>query len=167
MGKLSDILKQAGGLDGFHNQWNQTDAASDFEPLPPGEYVAHIVNGELEQSRRRNTPGYKLKFKVIEGEFIGRHFWLDIWLTPAALPMAKRDLGKLGVTDLEQLERPLPRFIRCNVKLALRREDDGSEFNRVRKFDVLGIDEPEKDAFAPDDGTPDEGDSDDSTETKI
>ena len=36
------------------------------------------------------------------------------------------------------------------VRLALRKDDDGFEYNRVRKFEVLGIDEPEKDPFAPD-----------------
>ncbi len=68
--------------------------------------------------------------------------------------MAKRDLGKLGVTALEQLERPLPPGIRCQVKLALRRDDDGNEYNRVKTFEVVGIDEPESDAFAPADGHP-------------
>ena len=57
--------------------------------------------------------------------------------------MAKRDLAKLGVTALEQLERPLPPGIRCKVKLALRRDDDGTEYNRVKTFEVVGIDPPE------------------------
>jgi len=74
-----------------------------------------------------------------------------LWLTPAALPMSKRDLGKLGVTSIEQLEQPLPAGIRCTVKLALRRSDDGGEYNRVRSFDVIGIDaDPTADPdFAP------------------
>jgi hypothetical protein len=63
--------------------------------------------------------------------------------------MAKRDLAKLGVTALEQLERPLPQGIRCKVKLVLRRDDDGTETNKVKRFDVLGIDLPDVDAFAP------------------
>ncbi len=150
MGKLSDILANGGG-DELGRKWNDTEAAEDFAPLPSGEYVARIIAGELFTSRTNGTPGYKLAFKVLEGDHAGRQFWHDIWLTPAALPMAKRDLGKLGVTDLEQLERPLPAGIRCAVKLALRRDDDGSEYNRVRRFDVLGIDEPERDAFAPTD----------------
>ena len=69
--------------------------------------------------------------------------------------MAKRDLGKLGVTSLDQLEQPLPSGIRCTVKLVLRRDDDGTEYNRVRRFDVVGIDEPERDAFAPGGDKPD------------
>ena len=65
--------------------------------------------------------------------------------------MAKRDLGKLGVTELTQLETPLPPGIRCSVKLALRKNDDGTTYNRVRGFDVLGIDDdPNADPdFAP------------------
>jgi len=156
MGKLSDILNNGDG-ERIRQAWNDTDAAGEFGPLPSGEYTAHIVNGELEQSRSKRTPGYKLDFKVIEGEHTGRHFWLDIWLTPAALPQAKRDLGKLGVTDLAQLENPLPRFIRVKAKVVLHRDDDGTEYNRVRRFDVLGIDTPEPDEFAPADDSTEAG----------
>jgi hypothetical protein len=148
MQKLSDILSN-GTADAMRRQWAETEAAGEFVPLPAGEYVARIIGGELMTSRTNGTPGYKLTFRVLEGEYEGRQFWLDIWLTPAALPMAKRDLGKLGVTDLEQLEHPLPPGIRCRVKLALRKEDYGSEHNKVRRFDVIGIDPPERDTFAP------------------
>jgi hypothetical protein len=144
--KLSDILN--GGGESLRLAWANTAAASDFTPLPAGTYVARIVSGEL-ATAKSGTPGYKLTFKVLEGEYAGRQFWHDIWLTAAALPMAKRDLGKLGVTSLEQLEKPLPPGIRCGVKLALRRGDDGTEYNRVRAFDVIGIDKPEDDDFAP------------------
>ena len=109
-----------------------------------------MIGGEL-FTAKSGTPGYKLTFRVIEGEHAGRQFWNDVWLTPAALPMAKRDLSKLGVTSVDQLEKPLPSGIRCSCKLALRRDDDGTEYNRVRAFDVVGIDsEPAADDdFAP------------------
>ena len=51
---------------------------------------------------------------------------------------------------LENASAP-PGCIRCNVRVALRRDDDGTEYNRVRRFDVLGIDEPVRDPFAPTD----------------
>ena len=106
--------------------------------------------GNCPPAKTKGTPSYKLTFRVLEGDYTrAASFWHDVYLTPAALPMAKRDLGKLGVTALEQLERPLPPGIRCRVKLALRRDDDGNEYNRVRTFDVVGIDPPEADAFAP------------------
>jgi len=149
--RLSDILSSGDGSgDDLKRLWNDTEAAGEMAPLPAGEYVSHIVDGSLATSRTNATPGYKLTFKVLEPEpFAGRMFWLDCWLTPAALPQSKRDLGKLGVASLEQLERPLPKFIRCKVKLALRKDDDGTERNRVRSFEVVGIDKPEEDPFAP------------------
>lgn len=160
MGKLSDILNNGDG-ERIRRAWSETEAADEFGPLPPGEYVAHIIDGDLEQSRRKGTPGYKLEFRVIEGDYAGRHFWHDVWLTEAALPQAKRDLGKLGVTDLSQLEQPLPRFIRVKAKVVLRKDDNGAESNRVRRFDVIGLDEPLQDEFAPaDDGTKADDDTD-------
>ena len=145
---LSDILRN-GDRENLSRAWGETQAAEDFAPLPSGEYVARIVGGELFTSKTKGTAGYKLAFRVLEGDHRGRQFWHDVWLTPAAMPMTKRDLAKLGVTAIEQLERPLPPGIRCNVKLALRREDDGSETNKLKRFEVIGIDPPETDAFAP------------------
>lgn len=145
---LSDIL-HGGDRDKLSEAWNSTEAAGDFAAIPAGTYDCHVINGEAFTSRTNQTPGYKLAFKVIEGEFAGRQFWNDLWLTPAALPMTKRDLAKLGVVELKQLDRPLPRGIRCQVKVALRTTDDGTQFNAVRSFDVIGIDEPVRDAFAP------------------
>jgi hypothetical protein len=147
--RLSNILANGTGRE-IRDLWNATEAAGEMGPLPQGEYVAHVISGELESSRTNSTPGYKLTFRVVEpAEYAGRQFWHDCWLTPAALPQTKRDLGKLGVTSLDQLEQPLPKGIRCRVKLALRRDDEGNERNRVRTFEVIGIDEQKPDAFAP------------------
>lgn len=143
---LSDIL--SGGND-INNLWDSTEAADEFRPLPAGKYVCHLVDGELEKSSRKSTPGYKLTFKVIEGEFTDRKLWHDIWLTPAAMSMAKRDLARLGITSPQQLEQPIPRWLRCIVTAVLRRDDDGTERNAVKTFEVVGKDEPAADPFAP------------------
>lgn len=154
MTSLSEILAASGGGDDIRDLWNTTDAAGEMGPLPAGEYIADIIGGELETSRMNRTPGYKLTFSVVEPvEFVGRRFWHDCWLTAAALPQTKRDLAKIGVQSLDQLERPLPARIRCRVKLALRKDDGGDERNRVKTFEVIGIVQPERDAFAPNDDT--------------
>lgn len=145
---LTDILR-AGDQQKLASAWNSTEAAEDFKPLPAGDYVATVESGELFNAKTKGTGGYKLAFRVVEGEHAGRRFWHDIWLTEAALAMAKRDLGKLGVDSLDQLERPLPQGIVCSVKLVLRRDDDGAEYNRVKRFEVLRIEKPEADPFAP------------------
>lgn len=148
MGKLSDILASGNGGN-IHDLWNSTTAADDFSPLPAGSYVCRLISGELGQART-GTPQYTLSFQVLSGDFKRRQIWHSLFLTPAALPLTKRDLAKLGVTALEQLEQPVPKGIRCKVGVVLHRDDDGTERNRIRTFSVLGIDPPELDPFAPD-----------------
>lgn len=145
--RLSDIL-HGQSRDALAKQWHNTEAAKDLEPLPKGEYVFRILSGELFTSKQ-GTPGYKLVLEVTEGEQEGRRCWHDVWLTQAALPLAKRDLGKIGVTDLEQLERPLPAGILVRAKVALRKNDDGSENNRIVRFEPAGIEQG--DAYEPTD----------------
>ncbi len=58
-----------------------------------------------------------------------------MWLTGKALPLAKRDLGKLGITAAAQLQHPLPAPVACRVRVALRTDDDGARYNRVRSFE--------------------------------
>ncbi|MHB9049279.1 MAG: DUF669 domain-containing protein [Pirellulales bacterium] len=146
--KLTDILR-ADQRDAIADAWADTEAASDLLPLPAGEYVCRLVAGELFTAKAKGTAGYKLTFQVLDGEHTGRKIWHDIWLTPAAMPLAKRDLAKLGITGLDQLERPLPPGIRCVVKVTLRKDDEGTEYNKVRGFSVVGIDPPDTDPFAP------------------
>lgn len=147
MGKLSDILNGHGG--NFDDVWNSAEAAGEFGPVPRGEYICHATKGELEKSTIKGTPGYKIEFTIIEGDFKGRKVWHDCWITPAAMPQTKRDLGKLGIKSLAQTEQTLPRWFRCKVTVVLRKDDDAIERNKVRSFEVIGIDKPEADPFAP------------------
>jgi hypothetical protein len=150
---LSDIL-HSDQQESLRSAWGSTEAATEFKPLPKGEYIAQIVAGEPFTAKTKGTPGYKLTFRVVDGEHADRQFWHEVWLTPAAMPMAKRDLAKLGVTSFDQLDQPLPQGIVCRVKLTLRTADDGAEFNAVKSFCVERIDPPQADPFAPGDNGP-------------
>ena len=70
---LIDILHN-GQREDLSRAWANTEAAEDFAPLPPGEYVARIVTGELFTSKTKGTAGYKLTFRVLEGPHQGRQF---------------------------------------------------------------------------------------------
>jgi len=87
--KLSDVLKNS-DREELSRAWSEATAAQEFGPLPPGEYVAHIIEGAV-STAKTGTPSYKLTFRVAEGEFAGCQFWHDIWLTPQSIPMAKRN----------------------------------------------------------------------------
>jgi hypothetical protein len=148
--KLSDILRQTADRERLAQLWKETAAAGERGPLPPGEYEFRVLSGELFTSKG-GTPGYKLTLEVTAGEYEGRRVWHDLWLTPAALPMTKRDLLKLGVPNLEenldQLDKPLPPGILLRGKLTLRRDDDGNEANRLVRFECVGVERG--DAFEP------------------
>lgn len=119
-------------------QFEQAEAAGDMLPLPRGEYRCRVTDGEVITSKS-GTPGYALTFAVDDGEHRGRKLWHTAWLTPAALPLTKRDLAKLGIVSLDMLDRPLPQGIVCDVKVALRVDDDGVERNRVVSFNVVAV----------------------------
>ncbi len=121
--RLADILLNS-EREKLDRQWESTKAADDLKPLPSGEYRCSLASGEL-FTAKKGTLGFKLKLVVLDGEHADRVVWHDVWLSEAALPMAKRDLGKLGITSLEQLERPLPDGIVVAAKVALRKNDDG------------------------------------------
>src|SRR4051794_1282704 len=129
--RLTDILTDAQRA-AIQRAWKTAKAADEFKPIPAGLYRCRVEEGELSASRA-GTPGYKLTFRVLDGEHAGRRVWLDLWFTDKAKDFARRDLQKLGFDEgddddiLQRLERPLPEGIIADVKVGLRRENDGRE----------------------------------------
>jgi hypothetical protein len=147
--RLSDIIGGSGSENDLEALWNSTEAAADYKPLPPGHYIVHLIAGEKNQSRNKGTPCFKMTFRVIEGPHANRQVWHEVWLTPKAIGMAKRDLAKIGITSPKQMEAPIPPGLRCKLHVVIHRDDDGTERNRLRDFEVIGRDTPEADPFAP------------------
>jgi len=150
-GKFSGIVNGNGGnLDGFFDGWDEIQQADDFgTPLPAGKYTCVWRKGELATSKK-GTPSYKLTFEIEDGEHKGRKLWHDIWLTPPARTIAKRELLKLGIDDPRtQLTKPIPKWLRVNVWVALQADDSGTERNSATRFEVVEKFEPEADPFAP------------------
>lgn len=148
--KLADILKNGtNGID-LRSLFEKAAPAEDFsKTMPRGEYVARLVDGQLFTSKENQTPGFKVTFEIIEGNQSGRKLWHDIWLTSPAMAMAKRDLSKIGVSDLAQLEHAPPAGIICRIRVVIRRNDGGEEFNSIKSFDVERIEPLTADSFAP------------------
>jgi hypothetical protein len=144
---LVDILLHS-EREKLERDWAQTMPADDLKPIPNGVYRCQVVGGELNRSRK-DTLGYKLTLRLLEGEYAGRRLWHDAWLTKCAMPLAKRDLAKLGVTDLEQLDLPLPERIIVDVRVARRMDEDGMERSRVTLLDVVGSEPSEPEPCAP------------------
>jgi hypothetical protein len=137
--RLDDILSGGSDGDNFAALWDATEAAGEREPLPAGTYRCLVVNGERAESKAKGTPSYKITYEIVDPtDFAGRKVWLDLWLTPRALPMTKRDLAKLRIHTPGQLRQAPPSGMLADVKLACRTGDDGTTFNRVVAFAVVG-----------------------------
>jgi len=146
--RLNRLAAMYGGdeLADLAKQFNDADVASDSAAIPPGKYRCLAVSGDLHKSRS-GTPGYRVTFVVDDGEHRGVRLRHDCWLTPAALPMAKRDLLKFGVT---RLDSPFPQGYVADVVVVKYTDDDGIERNKVRSFAIVErLDDPTADpAFA-------------------
>jgi hypothetical protein len=149
--RLSDILTNS-ELESIQSAWEMTDAAADLGPLPAGTYTSRLAGAEI-FTARTGTAGVRLTLVVVEpAELAGRRIWHDLWLTLAAMPGTKRDLLKIGISDLARLEGPIPDGILLSVRVALRKDDDDTVRNRVTRLDLVRIEPPPPNPFAPPDG---------------
>jgi hypothetical protein len=140
--------KPPGGIADF----DSTAPAPEFSPLPPGIYSARVAIGEY-CSTKAGAEAYRLKFEVTEGEQAGRTVQ-RIWTFGAkALAYTRRDLQPFGLTSQRLLLMPYPagKEVSCRLVVALRRGDDGSEFNDIRRIDVVRIEETPASRFIVDD----------------
>lgn len=147
--KLTDLFQKV-EQETLQSTWDTTNTAPENAPIPRGRYDARITSGELFNSRQ-GTKGYRLTFEVSGGEYTGRRFWLDLWLTPHAMPYTKRDLRKLGVNQIKDLDRPLPECTKVRADVVVHKADDGLERNRVTLFEVLTDTPAVGDAYEPPD----------------
>jgi len=144
---LSDILRNGSSLQELEGLYKEIQAAPEFGPVPRGEFNCRVVNGELFNARTTGTPGYKLTLEITDGQYAGRRLYHNFWLTRAALPGVKRDLPKLAMTELSELQGPPPVGILLRCKVSLRTNDQGLQFNKIDGFAAAGR-EPD-DPYAP------------------
>jgi hypothetical protein len=155
---LTGILPGGSGNnnDDIFDRFDTTEAADDFSPLPKGTYVALAIGGKLDRART-GTDCYVVEFRVLEGEYIGRKLWLNKYFTPDALPYTKRDLAKLGLDSKAKLLQSFPanRLV-CKLTVTCRQGDDGTQRNEIKNVELLRVQEPTADPFAPKDQTAEE-----------
>jgi hypothetical protein len=161
--KLSDILMNS-ERERLERLWKTTKPAAELRPLPSDDYRCRIVNGELFNAKK-GTPGFKLTFEVLDGEHAGRRVWWDTWLSSeAAVAISLRELAKIGVTELTQLDSPPPDGIIVVAKVRLRRTEEETEYNSVVRFDVVAIEPQAPEPFAPIEEEPDDVNEVDTTD---
>jgi hypothetical protein len=135
--RLRDILdgKQ---FDELARQFAEAEPAPDYKPIPDGKYEADLISGEMCESRA-GTLGYRCTFMIAAGDHRGRRVFNTFWFSKNATPYSKRDLGKLGITNLEQCKKPVPPGIFCTLRIVERTDDQGTRRNEVREIIAGGV----------------------------
>lgn len=127
--------KPPSGLDGF----DDAEPAPEWAPLPAGMYTARVVSGTVSRTKKGDDC-YRMVFEVTDGEQRGRRVSRTWVFSERAVTYAKRDLAAFGLTTTKQLLEPFPptgREVYVRLAVALQRGDNGSEFNDVKRIDVL------------------------------
>lgn len=135
--------------DCVRDLFDSTTAAPEIPTvIPRGKYQADWVAITTGESLA-GTPRIVLTFEIIDGEFAEKRLWLDLYLTPKAMPRTKRELGKLGIESSEDWCRPVPHWIRCFLRVVVETTDDGKQRNKIADFEVIAFEAELPDPFAP------------------
>ncbi len=105
-------------LPGTFNSDNHDDMRGSFDPIPAGEYPAHVTKSSIEDTKKKDGKYIKLEFTVLDGESKGRKLWSNLNIvnpSEIAMKIAQEELaticracGKKVVADtLELHEIPL------------------------------------------------------------
>ena len=130
-----------GGNSGGLSAFGSSEPAPEYKPLPPGIYSARVKSGEF-TSTKTGSDAYKMRFEIAEGEQAGKTVQRIWTITPKSATYVRRDLLPFGLTTPEQLLSPFPElgkeyFVRLVV--ALQRSDIGTEYNDIKKIDLIRI----------------------------
>jgi len=124
-----------------------TPAELGFEPVPKGQYLAHIVESKQDETKNRDFV-IKFTWLVLEGEYEGRKLFDQIMLTGSdkAVAFGERKLKTMAVA----MGHPNPNFIEdseelhglpCTIVVGLRTWE-GEERNEIRDYKAFDPNKP-------------------------
>lgn len=86
---------------------------SSFDPLPPGDYTAIIVDSDMKDTKAGTGKYIELTINIVEGEYEGRRLWerLNVYnpseqaerIARSQLNNLSNAVGKPGASDTESL----------------------------------------------------------------
>ena len=122
---------------------HEVDPAVDFDPIPPGKYIAVITKSEMKPTKAGTGNYLELVFQIIDGEFKNRRQWDRLNLNnpnPKAVEIARaqlssicRAVGVMTPSDSGELhDLPLQITVKCR-----KREDTGDIVNEITGYSVI------------------------------
>jgi len=129
---------------------DQHEEQQSFEPLPAGEYPAHVTDSDIKDTKKGDGKYIKLTWEILDGPFAGRLVFENynyINSSAQAAEIGQRDfasacraLGRPNVTDTEQLHA-IPAIIKLKIQPG---KDGYAPQNKIAKYSPVsaGIAQP-------------------------
>ena len=119
---------------------NNVEPTTDFEPIPPGKYLAVITDSEMKPTKSGNGQYLELTFQIIDGPCKNRLLWSRLNLDNPSTQAVEIALGELSAIcravgvmqprdSVELHNLPLIVTVKCKT-----REDTGEVANEVRGY---------------------------------
>lgn len=125
--------------------FNSNDVpANEFESLPPGDYLAQIIESEVKPTKKGDGKQLVLVFEVIAGSMERRRHWERLNIdnpNPKAQTIAHQALAQLGnavgvpiISDSEQLH-----FKPVTIRLKAKKDDSGNFGDQVQVGKYIAV----------------------------
>jgi hypothetical protein len=122
------------------------EEGSHFDLIPPGEYVAEIIEAEIKQPRSGDGHMLALTWRISEGDFEGRQVWESLCFQHSneqAQTIARRKLKDICIACgiEEQITDPeVFKFKSARVRIGVQVDksgayDDSNKISRVRSLE--------------------------------
>lgn len=126
---------------------SKVEPAAPLEPVPPGDYVVHIKNSEMKDTKKGDGKYLNLEMEVTEGDYKGRFIFDRLNLdnpNQTAVEIAQKTLsaichavGVLKVRDSSQLH-----YKRMLVSVDVEKRDGYSAQNSVKAYKSVDGSQP-------------------------
>ncbi|MBO9484142.1 DUF669 domain-containing protein [Salinisphaera sp. G21_0] len=133
------------------------DPTDEFEPLPPGEYLAMITEASLDNTKSGGRM-VKLTYTIMEGQYESRKLWSQHNIenrSPRAEEIGRKELSRIAhaigqpmISDTDQLLNQVVR-----IRVVVKNDPGYGPKNEVKKWINVGG-QPMQSAPAPQQQTP-------------
>ena len=116
--------------------FSKIEEVDDFSPLPDGEY--HCKLAKIEEATTVNSDEmWKLRFKVIEGEYAGKLIFDNMVFSPAALKRVKLICSRLGLDVSSEVDLTPEMILNKTCILTVTTEEYEDSEGRKKKRNVV------------------------------
>lgn len=132
---------------------NQHEDMMNFDPVPAGDYMAHIIASEIKKTKDQTGSYIKLEFEILEPEYKHRKIWTNINIenqNPIAVDIAQKTLATLcravnilKLSDTIQLHK-IPLIITLKIKKGKGDYSDNNVIINYKSLEKKPIVDPDK-----------------------